>query len=67
MILKTATYKPTGFRYFYSVKRMWGATYYTADCSFACVGPDAVKLTWHKTLAEARKTAEERGTLTAAV
>lgn len=63
MQLKIATTKATGLRYFYSTRTIFGRRNYTADCSAACVGADAIKPTWHKSLSEARKTAEARGTL----
>ena len=52
-----------GFRYYYGTQRVHGQIRYTADCSGACVGSDALKATWHTSLTEARKTAAERGTL----
>jgi hypothetical protein len=63
MKLQIATRKSTGTRYFYSTAMVFGRKRYTADCSSACVGNDALAITWHPTLSEARKTAEDRGTL----
>lgn len=62
MNLKSAKTKD-GTRYYFEMKRAFGAVRYTADCAGICFGPDGYKRTWHVSLTDARKAAQERGTI----
>ena len=58
MRLFTATNKTTGQKWYYSQRRIFGRTEYTADCA----GHAFEQPTWHATLKAAKVAALARGT-----
>lgn len=59
MRIYEATIRATGRRYFYSTRRIFGRVQYTAEVA----EPSTYRPAWCATLTEARKIAEQRGTL----